>query len=329
MNIIFLNSFYKEQEQGQMKQAQVIISEHADAWRVVWIEPDHDNRPQEDIWFEGNSLKELRDRFRDGIKAKLASGFNPVLDGIMHREENSSFVSRKVQVLYCYSESAFDAEAYERLRQWRRDQARIESRSAYMIASNRMLQMFAAFLPQSTSELAQIPGIGDRRLQAYGQGILEITSTVQRTTTFPLDWVAGVIEPERFAEWQMEMEKERGQRLEERLELKKHLLQEIAQGLGLNDLGKAVRMNRRETLIAVEELDKEGFDVSRLVQSELATVDEETQQLACSLFRELGDRYLKPIVTRMFPEAKPGDKDVERVYEWLRLYRLKLRKQLT
>ncbi|MBC8079964.1 MAG: aldolase, partial [Gorillibacterium sp.] len=100
MNIIFLNSFYKEQEQGQVKQAQVIITEQADAWRVVWIEPDQDNRPQEDVWFEGTSLKELRDRFRDGIKVKLAVGYNPILDGVMHREESSSFISRKVQVLY-------------------------------------------------------------------------------------------------------------------------------------------------------------------------------------------------------------------------------------
>lgn len=335
MSIVFLNSFYKEQAQEVSEdkelqpvlRAQVIISEVGEMWRVVWIEPDEESKPQEDIWYEGGSMKELNDRFRLGVKAKIAVGYMPVLDGFVPREENSYYISRRVQLLYCYSEGAFDAAAHEALRLWRREQARLEGRSAFMIASNRMLQMLAAFLPRTNAELAQIPGIGDRRLLAYGAPILAITAGVERSTDFPLDWVADAVEPQRFAEWQQELEKERGVRLEERLEFKKQLLQEIGQGAGLQEIGKAVRMNRRETLIAIEELDKEGYDVSRLVELELSAIDEARQQLAHNLFAELGDRYLKPVVTRMYPEAKPGDKEIDRVYEWLRLYRLKLRRQ--
>jgi hypothetical protein len=44
------------------------------------------------------------------------------------------------------------------------------------------------------------------------------------------------------------------------------------------------------------------------------------------LFTELGDKYLKPVLFKLYNEQQLKEKDVNKTYEWMRLVRLKHRK---
>lgn len=87
-------------------------------------------------------------------------------------------------------------------------------------------------------------------------------------------------------------------------------------------------MKRRDVLMAVEDLAKEGYDVDALVELELGSIDHEDQQQVQALFTELGDKYLKPVLFKLYNEQQLKEKDVNKTYEWMRLVRLKHRKQM-
>lgn len=326
MSLVFLNSFERQLDQQEKERAQLTINEAEGSWQVYWLSREGDGMKEEQ-WYEGPSWKQLLEIFRIGLKGKLAEGYVPLIDTRL--EERTFVVSRRVQQLYCYSENHYQSDAFEKLRLWRREQAKQESKSAYIIASNRMLQMIAAFLPHTAEELAQIPGIGESRLNAYGEAILAITGEFAADTPFPLDWVAAAVHPDDFAAWQMFTERERNRQQADKLESRKLLLESISQGLGLGDLAKSLKASRKDILSALEELDRDGYDIVPLVDSELQHVQPEQRETAEKLFQELGDRYLKPIVTRLLPKANPGDRELDRAYEWLRLFRLKYRRKAT
>jgi hypothetical protein len=77
----------------------------------------------------------------------------------------------------------------------------------------------------------------------------------------------------------------------------------------------------------VEELEREGYDMEPLVEAELASISEEDQIKAWNAFETEGDRYLKPVLHRIFAANEFKDKDLDRAYEWLRLLRLRFRKE--
>jgi hypothetical protein len=79
--------------------------------------------------------------------------------------------------------------------------------------------------------------------------------------------------------------------------------------------------------LAVEELAKEGYDVDAIIDVELGGVDQEEQLQVEQLFKQLGDRYLKPVLFKLYDEQQLKEKDVNKTYEWMRLLRLKHRKQ--
>ena len=60
-----------------------------------------------------------------------------------------------------------------RLKAWRRDEARRQGLPAYVILHDATLTAMATRLPQTLGELASIPGIGEKRLARYGEGLLE------------------------------------------------------------------------------------------------------------------------------------------------------------
>ncbi|MEO3943862.1 HRDC domain-containing protein [Gorillibacterium sp. CAU 1737] len=329
MSLVFLNSFERKQE-GKDEWARVSIADEEGNWRISWMsqEQGQGQEPEErkeELWFEGDNWACMMEAFRMGVKSKLAEGYAPLIDTKV--EERSFMVSRRVQLFYCYSESHYHADAFEQLRLWRKEQARQESKSAYILASNRILQMIATFLPHTEEELAQIPGIGQSRLAAYGEAILAITREYPRETPFPLDWVAAAIPAEDFAAWQSQTEKERSRQQADKLETRKLLLEKITQGCGLGQLAKELKMGRKDLLATLELMERDGYDISPLVDAELDRITPEEREHADKLFCELGDRYLRPVVTRLLPDGKPGDREVDRAYEWLRLYRLHYRRK--
>jgi DNA helicase-2/ATP-dependent DNA helicase PcrA len=71
-------------------------------------------------------------------------------------------------------ESAYDAAAHERLREWRREQAATEKLPAYCVFTDATMLALAESLPEDESDLARIPGIGPAKIGKYGPSILAL-----------------------------------------------------------------------------------------------------------------------------------------------------------
>ena len=69
---------------------------------------------------------------------------------------------------------ALDAELFERLREWRGDQARSQQVPAYVVLHNSHLEEIARRQPKNVHELGSIKGIGLRRAARYGEEILAL-----------------------------------------------------------------------------------------------------------------------------------------------------------
>jgi ATP-dependent DNA helicase RecQ len=63
---------------------------------------------------------------------------------------------------------------FERLREWRHETAQRASVPAFVVAHDALLRRIAAARPQNEAELAQIKGIGPKRLAQYGAPILAL-----------------------------------------------------------------------------------------------------------------------------------------------------------
>ncbi len=70
--------------------------------------------------------------------------------------------------------SAADTQLLERLRAWRRDEARSQSVPAYVIFHDATLSALAAARPVAIAELATIPGIGAKKLERYGAALVAL-----------------------------------------------------------------------------------------------------------------------------------------------------------
>lgn len=70
--------------------------------------------------------------------------------------------------------SDMDEGLYERLREWRADQARRSGQPAFCVFTDRTLIAIAEAVPGDERELARIPGVGVRKLNRYGADVLAI-----------------------------------------------------------------------------------------------------------------------------------------------------------
>ncbi len=69
---------------------------------------------------------------------------------------------------------AADEALLERLTSWRRERARADGVPAYVVADNKTLAAIAAQRPSDEAALMDVPGIGQRKVETYGQEILEL-----------------------------------------------------------------------------------------------------------------------------------------------------------
>ncbi|MEU7058400.1 ATP-dependent DNA helicase UvrD2 [Streptomyces sp. NPDC046197] len=72
--------------------------------------------------------------------------------------------------------SDMDEGLYERLRDWRADQARLSGQPAFCVFTDKTLMAIAEAVPDDERELARIPGVGTRKLNRYGADVLAICS---------------------------------------------------------------------------------------------------------------------------------------------------------
>ena len=72
-----------------------------------------------------------------------------------------------------------DHATFDALRAWRMQQAGSQNVPAFIILSDKHLRGIAAALPTTLSELADCPGIGPTKLDAYGEAILDVIESVR------------------------------------------------------------------------------------------------------------------------------------------------------
>jgi DNA helicase-2/ATP-dependent DNA helicase PcrA len=70
--------------------------------------------------------------------------------------------------------SSYDEQLYERLREWRKEQAAEESLPAYCIFTDATMLALAETLPADAEALAGVPGIGPSKLDRYGAAIISM-----------------------------------------------------------------------------------------------------------------------------------------------------------
>lgn len=327
MNLIFMNSLEQRVDENRVRTAQVTICEQQGAWQVLWNEPREDGKITQDSWFAGNEWVMMLKTFKDRLREKVKEGFIPLLEGYGEMERSFSMKGRMTQMFHFYSEQHRKEEVYSLLREWRKEQAVKEGKAAFIIASNRILDMISAFLPHTIEELKQIQGLGENRAKTYGDAMLTITNAFTRETVFPLHWVTESIDKHSFELWLIEQAKLREQLEQDKLQEKRELLEAITRGEDLAMLQKRFSLRRTEIMLKIEELAKEGNDIGILIDSELHSVPTEELTQVNELFLSMGDRYLKPVMQKLYSAEDLKGKDVNRIYEWMRLYRLKFRKQ--
>lgn len=324
MNLVFVNSFEKRKEEGLILQAQVSISEQNGIWQAVWSEPDPDGNPRQDVWYEGDKWQEMLTAFRLHLAEKAADGFLPLIDG--HTDEEwlagKGGFSRMLQF---YGERHADPGLYEALRKWRKEQASREKKPSYLFATNRILQMIACYVPKTMEELSQIPGFGEQKRNLYGKQILDITKEAERKTGFPLDWVPSRVDMHDFRLWLHQQREYRTRTLLERKETKARLLALIGGGQSVSGIAEQLNLSRREVLLMAEELEAEGYAFDEWLESALEDMPADDREKAWKVMGTEGDRYLKPVLMKTYGEEDLKGKDLEQLYEWLRLMRLLMR----
>jgi ATP-dependent DNA helicase RecQ len=68
---------------------------------------------------------------------------------------------------------------FERLREWRAGVAREQGVPAYIVFGDATLRGIALTRPSSRDELATISGVGEKKLESYGDGVLEVVAAAE------------------------------------------------------------------------------------------------------------------------------------------------------
>ncbi|TBL70041.1 HRDC domain-containing protein [Paenibacillus thalictri] len=328
MNVIFLTTLEKKTAEDRVRTAILTVAEQKGEWQVSWSEAPEEGKVRQSSWYEGRSWEEMMSQFRQNLRSKQSEGFRFLIDAVS-ADPLELFGGKYIQslILQYYSEQISHDELYEQLKAWRREQSAKEGKSPFIVASNKLLKMVSAFIPHTAAELAQLPGFGENKLKLYGEAMLGITRQFPRESEFPLTWVEHVIHRTDFAVWLQRQKEEKRQADQQKQETKLRLLQGVSEGVDITHLMKQTSLKRREVVTWVEELDGEGYDMGPLLEAELKTVSQDEIEQALDAFAKLGDRYLKPVLEAIVRPAEMKSKDLDRTYEWLRLLRLRFRKQ--
>lgn len=325
MQVVFLNQF--ERVIGQVEErAHVFIGEQQGVWSSGWRHIGQELSAVEEVWYEGMSWEELLAAFRHGVASKMREGFRPLIDGML---EEVPFWERRPgsqQLLQCYADRQDVEEVTAGLRVWRRAKSLEEKKSSYLIATNRELQLLAVFVPQTLGELEQIPGFGKIKVEKYGNDIIVLLKGVERKHTYPLEeWVSKVVTEDQLAAWMFLMKQEKYGKALTIVQEKRSLLMGIREGRSIDQLVEELKCPRRQLIERIEHLDEEGYDVLPVIDQALVELsNEETGQIEEAI-SQLGDRFLKPLLRKVYGDSNHNDQEVEKLYEKLRMVRIRFR----
>lgn len=326
MQIVFMNRLTRVSGVDQEVYAQLWIGEEEGIWSLGWRDFSSNEDCIESLWYEGGSWNEMLSVYRHELAMKMGDGYRPLIDGIFHEEDALTGRNQEQLKLQYYSEIHGNEVIYEELCAWRRGKASSERKAPYILASNRLLRLLSTFLPQTAEELLQIPGVGEGKVAQFGTDWLEITSAAARAHTFPLSWVHQVIEEESFVSWLYKQKEVKYKKQLERLRLRRILLQGIEDGLNLEQLKQCSGVNRRELIEAIEDLEKEGYSVEKLIDTELSSMPQHEQEAVWNAYVELGDLFLKPVLHKVYGDDFTVSEGLDSFYERLRLIRIRYRR---
>jgi len=106
---------------------------------------------------------------------RLTDAARPVLKGEQQVEMRRDAVrSRKSSRRTVSAPANVDAALYARLKEWRAEQARAQSVPAYVVFHDATLAAIAAAQPRDIAALSGIPGIGAKKLERYGESLLQL-----------------------------------------------------------------------------------------------------------------------------------------------------------
>ncbi|WP_219640374.1 HRDC domain-containing protein [Cohnella sp. CFH 77786] len=326
VQIVFLNRLERLEGKEEFR-GQVFIGEHQGTWTAGWRSGESGPAAEDEVWYEGVSWEELLAAFRHGAAVKMKEGFRPLIDGMLETPVWEREPSQQLLV-QCYAElQQENPELTAALRQWRRARASEEKRSAYLVATNRELHMLAVYVPRTPAELAQIPGFGKLKTERYGSDLIGLLQGVPREHAFPLDWVAQAVDADQFAQWMFRVKEEKYGRALSSVRDKRSLLSAIREGKTLAEMESELQCERRKLVERIEKLDEEGYDVLPVVDLELSAVPTEEWTQASEAMVQLGDRYLKPLLRKVYGEGEAAQQEVERQYEKLRMMRIRFRRE--
>ncbi|QHT62641.1 aldolase [Paenibacillus lycopersici] len=329
MQVVFLNTFERAGgEDAAAGEAKLSICEQDGVWSVIWTVEGEEAARSQQVWYEGGSWEEMLIAFRHGVSVQMGDGYSPLIDGMLDERRSVEGSGSLYSMIQCYGEQNSDPDLFAALRDWRRAKAVAVKKSAYLIATNRMLWMISAFVPQQPEELLQIPGWGESKQTAYGEEVLAITGAFRRETQFPLDWVAEALDSKTYTKWVYKQKENRFKSQMDRQTEKRELLRAIADGQSIDELQERVDLPRRDLMERIEKLETEGYDLEPLIERELAQMPEFEQQLVWDALQALGDQYLKPVLRQVYGEdADQGKgKSLDMLYDRLRLIRLRYRR---
>ncbi|UHA72338.1 HRDC domain-containing protein [Paenibacillus sp. 481] len=288
-------------------------------WVVCW-----EREGKSLIWYEGTMWVEMRAALRRGMASLLSAGYRLSLGFSPEANMHERRMRERQEWITCYADLHHPSPLYEQLAKWRRETAGKLKRAPYWIATNRMLRIVSAFVPHTPEELKQLPGFGDAKVASYAEDILEVTRTMERKTTFPLDWVQAAVTEAEFAKWIYEQEEDKQAAELLKITERRRLLEGVQLGERIEQLMTRLQVDRREIIVRIEAMEQEGFNMQELIERELVDLPQDERSAIEHALSDLGDKYLRPVLVRAYGEMaleKPMV-ELQPIYERIRLLRL-------
>lgn len=110
----------------------------------------------------------------DHIKKWLDDEASGATEAIMERQAKTAAEAQSLPPA--------DPELYEQLREWRLKQAQKQATAPFIIAHDKHLQAVAGLKPKSQDELLKVPGFGPKKVETYGQDIVDIVAKISSAT---------------------------------------------------------------------------------------------------------------------------------------------------
>jgi ATP-dependent DNA helicase RecQ len=106
----------------------------------------------------------------------------PVAESRKRRRQHSAPAASTIQLppVVASNESVGHHELHEYLRQWRRNVSKEQGISAFIVMYDTSLEALCRLRPRSLEDLRSVPGFGERKIQTYGQQILEALAEFDR-----------------------------------------------------------------------------------------------------------------------------------------------------